>query len=1837
MSIDTNLNTSPYFDDFDIEKNFHRILFKPGVAVQARELTQLQTILQNQLERFGNNVLKEGTIISGGNFVENSNLSYVKINDNNTDGNAVVMSSYEGKYAVGAVTGLRAQIETTLTGFESQSPLLNTLYVKYLGTNNGNKVFNSSENLEIQEADGTPIETVTVAGTADAEPIGIAYGVRCGDGIIFQKGHFIRFTDNQTIVSRYTNMPDDVVIGFTSVESIVNSNVDESLLDNAQGFNNENAPGADRLKIEPKLITLTKAEAAEDDNFFAIQEYRFGSVIRRRLTTVYNTIQTLIEQRSSEENGNFIINRFPLRVSSNSSNTSLNNIHIGPGLAYIEGRRVESVSEDTISISKATDTNTIDGQTVVANYGNYIECANLAGAFDINTFETVNLVDAGANTIGTATIRSIVQTDADEFNVYVFNTTMSSGESFESVREITNGSGASADVVLSGAGNAVLNDFSYKRAVFPLGKDAVKNLDLADTTYRYRSANTNAVMTTGGTLTLNLPAGDTFPYTVSSTLNDIQKLDLTLVSTETQAPYTSGDVINILGANSVVTVTSSSQLTVQMAGSFPAAAMDVTAYHIADRDVTTVSSKVLDTVFVKIDTATHAGGTAGTYSLGVPDVFDIQGIYIGGTYDANNTNYSSSFNLFKNSKDTHYGLSFIAPAGSNPISASDKILIEARVFRNTSGVNTFFSVDSYPIDDVTSPTPANKIRTEDIPIYKTDSGERISLRDAVDLRPYAANTAAYANTSAGATENPSDVLDFGSSNLFFIGPNEAVTTNFDYYLGRIDRIVLDYRGNFYIVPGQPADAPIAPPIPDKVLSPATVTVGAYPSIPIGAAARADRNEYSVYITRVNNDNYYPEDIRALEGRIRNLEEYTALTLLESKATDTVIQDANGLNRFKNGILVDSFKNFAVSNIEDSQYTVSLDPSTNELLPRFRAHGLDLKTVSTSNTTEYARTATLTNVPETMIEQQFASSQKNCTTDFWKFTGTMSISPEADTGVDTVRSPDITRGSTNGFRFSERLTELMPQVRPSVPFTDVDDIISNTSSTQGGISRNTVLGDTFADGDIDTDVIPNGAFVADIRFDSFMRSRDIEVVISGMRPNTQVYFYFDGDDVNTAIAPAQVVNSSLRRSGDFGDDITSDASGVVTVIFRLPANTFYVGDRKLEVFDINLYNSLGNATTYASRTYTAFNLATAGPGTPAPRPPSPPAAAWSPPSPGPVIPLSWNQAPDATGGAPFIATLFGVNDFGSQPWLTADIYRDPIAQTFVIDANSSKDIVAIIPAVDLYFASKSDTNGVTLEIREVVNGYPSPNVVTYGSKHLTSAEVSANTESATVATTFTFDDQVILKTGQEYCFVCKPDANDPGYRVWISKTGEVDVDTGFDIRQDTNSGTLFTSTNDKAWTPYQDENIKFTIYKSLFTANTGSITFTNHDNEFLKVTADNSFTFTEGEYVFKDNANTYLTGNVSVTSGNTTVIGTGTLFTSEYEEGNHIVVNYPAATQVLEIGSIANNTSMSLLDIPRTDATDVKHHNSVVGKVAYYYNRDPDTLVLEHSTAKTGYVFANSDIIVGEDSGAEGTITDIMDLPVSYIQPNILQSNFSLTSTALTGSLNRVGSQYSTALKAGDNNYLSGNATYIKSRSNEITDNGGDNSFTLTTTLSTNVGDSSPMVDFDGSSVMAYEYFINNDSTSEKTNFGSAESKYVTNKVELADGLDAEDMRVFLTAYRPAGTNIEVWVKMLSATDPNDFDNCSCVSWTKLELKIGNDVTSSSANRKDFKEFEYVMGEAVLGNGDGAYLENGTTFKYTDNDGAIYTNFKFFAVKIILKSDTHKTVPRVKDMRAIAVT
>lgn len=162
MPIETDLSTSPYFDDYKANNDYYKILFKPGVPVQTRELNQLQTILQSQVEKFGDVIFKQGTIVDGCAFTFHDKLKYVKIKDNDVTGGPVTMTTYKNKFVKNS-SNLVAQIIDTSTGFESQAPDLNTLHLRYInsGTTYNETSFVKNTILEIYRAERS-LEKVVV-------------------------------------------------------------------------------------------------------------------------------------------------------------------------------------------------------------------------------------------------------------------------------------------------------------------------------------------------------------------------------------------------------------------------------------------------------------------------------------------------------------------------------------------------------------------------------------------------------------------------------------------------------------------------------------------------------------------------------------------------------------------------------------------------------------------------------------------------------------------------------------------------------------------------------------------------------------------------------------------------------------------------------------------------------------------------------------------------------------------------------------------------------------------------------------------------------------------------------------------------------------------------------------------------------------------------------------------------------------------------------------------------------------------------------------------------------------------------------------------------------------------------------------------------------------------------------------------------------------------------------------------------------------------------------------------------------------------------------------------
>ena len=169
---------------------------------------------------------------------------------------------------------------------------------------------------------------------------------------------------------------------------------------------------------------------------------------------------------------------------------------------------------------------------------------------------------------------------------------------------------------------------------------------------------------------------------------------------------------------------------------------------------------------------------------------------------------------------------------------------------------------------------------------------------------------------------------------------------------------------------------------------------------------------------------------------------------------------------------------------------------------------------------------------------------------------------------------------------------------------------------------------------------------------------------------------------------------------------------------------------------------------------------------------------------------------------------------------------------------------------------------------------------------------------------------------------------------------------------------------------------------------------------------------------------------------------------------------------------------------------------------------------------------------------------------------------------------------------------------------------------------------SPVIDLSRVSTTIVENLITTANTTLESvsTGGNAQARYITRKVTLADGQDAEDLKVYLTAYKPSTSDIDVYYKIVNSEDSDTFDEAV---WTLMTKETASSVNSDSERKRDFKEFVYTIPSSKL-TGPGGEVQ------YTNSQSITFTGYKYFAIKIVLSSTQSSNPPRVKDMRAIAL-
>src|SRR6056300_183026 len=423
MASPTDFNLSPYYDDFTESKKFHRVLFRPGFAVQARELTQSQTILQNQIERSGDHFFKKGAMVIPGEIAFDVNYYAVKLSSIES---GVSLSSFNGIVLTGGTSGVTATVVNTVAT-DGTDP--DTLYVKYTnsGTSNTATSFSDGETLTgTATLSGTP---TSISCVVDTTATGSAASIVAG--VYYINGFYVSVDDQTIILDKYTSTP-SYRIGVTITESYVTPNDDSSLNDNATGSSNANAPGAHRFKISLTLAKLSLTSTS-DTNFLELLRLKEGKLQNQVRTTEYSVLEDTFARRTFDESGNYVVRPFDIDIresaisgtnrgiytdgattdDGNTASSAKLAIGLAPGKAYVQGYEIETVGTTYKDVDKARDFSTQNNYPVRYNVENYINVTNVYGAPDVgfvsgNTeaYKSVTLSDTLTSSRGTATASS---------------------------------------------------------------------------------------------------------------------------------------------------------------------------------------------------------------------------------------------------------------------------------------------------------------------------------------------------------------------------------------------------------------------------------------------------------------------------------------------------------------------------------------------------------------------------------------------------------------------------------------------------------------------------------------------------------------------------------------------------------------------------------------------------------------------------------------------------------------------------------------------------------------------------------------------------------------------------------------------------------------------------------------------------------------------------------------------------------------------------------------------------------------------------------------------------------------------------------------------------------------------------------------------------------------------------------------------------------------------------------------------------------------------------------------------------------------------------------------
>jgi len=1227
---------------------------------------------------------------------------------------------------------------------------------------------------------------------------------------------------------------------------------------------------------------------------------------------------------------------------------------------------------------------------------------------------------------------------------------------------------------------------------------------------------------------------------------------------------------------------------------------------------------------------------------------------------------TSNFTLDTGQRDNFYDIARIVRKKDSS-APRGRLLVVYDFFAHSSG--NFFSVDSY--SDVGGQMGYGNIPTYTATRVDPDDPEpsgEFPLTDCIDFRPTCEDVTGASSTLAAVDEITGDSFDFFHRQFDGTGavvvdnpqPDSFVQADFEFYLAKRASLFLTPEGEFVVLEGQSAEVPNAPKPLDNAMKLADLHLPPF-------TFRPD----DVTVSRLKTQRFTMRDIGRLQARIENLEFSTALNLLERDAESFEIQDANGLNRFKSGFVVDNFSGHRLGKVVDKDYKCAIDMVEKELRPKCVLKNAPLKEVATTDaerlTKNYQKTGDLITLPYTHVtlaEQQFATKTENVQPYLLaSFIGKIQLSPSGDEWFETETAPAVIINREGNFDSVLAANQ-----------NAIGTVWNAWETTWSGIVQVDSFGNDVANGNPNnrpTRLINVGATAREDRQRTGLRTRVVENVVEeivdsrvisralipfvrprnviftgdGFKPKTRVYVFFDGVAVSQFCTPTSSEFSSVD-SPVAGSPLVTSSAGAISGTFAIPEHRFP-----------------GQENNPRFRTgEVAFRITSSEDNTIRPAPETQGNAVY------------FAQGILETEQDTIVATRNGelvqdnVEETTSQTFRTTVRRRqwyDPLAQTILVTEEGG----AFVTKVDLYFGAKDETLPVTCEIREVINGYPGPKVIPFGRKVLNPADVNVSATAST-ATTFTFPSPVYLKQA-EYCIVVMTQSLD--YRLWISELGQVDVSGGNRlVSRQPYLGVLFKSQNNSTWNAIQSEDMKFTLYRANFTGGSGTLALTN-DNIGNETTAEdgstevyakrlsanpivmtNSSTTVQIKHtdhgMYSTSNNVKITGvssGVSTTlNGAITATATSLTLTSAtgfeasslssrcyVKIGNEIMFGTLSSSTISSLtrgddgttaAAHADGATVELYQILKTPLDQINKTHTAIGNI----QMDSYTVSVTTAPTVTG---ANDSADVGGVSifASENFRMELLKTTIGAMELPDTQLTASVKTTSGTspaGSESSFTTDTSATVIPLNENFKFDTSRIIASSVNETNELGGAKSFFLDIGLSTTKTNLSPVIDTDRLSVIAVGNRMNNVDTSSDvfptTDFvASTEPQgdqnafiYITKRVPLENPATA--LKVFFAAHKHSSAEIKVLFKTLRSDSADDFDELGYEFFNTTGTT--DSTVQSSLDDNDFQQYLFTAGVT------------------DDGIGEPLPEFIQFAIKIVGQGTNAAEPIRIRDLRVIAL-